>query len=188
MSIDDELNEHLNALQLSGPSVTKEVREGERLVREVRETCVQIARALWDRRVPVLPIMVRSPQPSSRLVHFFKGPDSNPLVKAADGWEIIPCFCIDTTGKIWQTGTGEDEWVAADIAWWEDEFSRVMNTEPFVYISGNYLTRKIDDDGDSWIEMQRMTFNNQGHRDLEPLPVREALLKGAAELIAKHAA
>ncbi|WP_427007181.1 hypothetical protein [Pseudarthrobacter sp. H2] len=189
MSIDDELNQHLSVLTQSDTGQRRQELEGERLIRAMRETCVEIARVLWDRRIPVKPIMVRSPQPSSRLVHFFKGDESNPLIKAADGWEIISHFCIDTSGKIWQTAKGDDEWEPADIAWWERQFSRTdIRTEAFVYISGNYLTKMIDDEGNPWIEMRRTTYNAQGHAGSEALPVRDLLLKGTAECIAHHSA
>lgn len=187
MAIDDELDAYIDELSSDHDDEMDEP-IGVGLVREIQDTCREIAKALWERHIPPSQLMDRAPKPASRVMHFFKGEVSNPLVRVVDGWMIGSGIAIDTSGGIWQT-KGDDPalvWEPADIEWWARTFSQDDEmSDPMVYVSGNYFYRRTDENGEPWIEMSRKVFPD-GQMSLESLPVREALLRGAAELIAQH--
>lgn len=191
MSIDDELNERLEALPIEVPLRTRREMEAARLVGEVRQLFKDIADALLARRIPTETILMRSPVPSSKLKHYFLGDQSNPLVPGAEGWTIIRNWMIDTYGELWtpnrQLGY-EGEWRKVDLTWWQNQFSREEwhGIRPFLHQSGHQINLLEEAGAPS-----RLTLYSSGYtmrsRYFEG-ELRDGLLQATAELIADHSA
>ncbi|WP_426990797.1 hypothetical protein [Pseudarthrobacter sp. Y6] len=101
MGIEDELNEKMgdDANVDSGAEAYPDVVAA---VDEIRLLCLELAKLLLERGVPTEPFEVLSAQPTSRLQYFFKGPASNPMVRAADGWVLASKWGIDVFGQLWE--------------------------------------------------------------------------------------
>lgn len=188
MGIEDELNERLGSLPAGSGLKTRRQIEGERLVREVRQLFKDIADALLARAIAREPILMRSPVPTSRIKHFLLGADSNPLVPAGEGWEIIANWKIDTYGALWVPNGAqgcEGEWKRVDLSWWQEQFTKEWrHGRPFVHQAGHQLYLREEDDGACWLELYR-TRSTTGEPDRRD-EVREGLLQATAAYIAAH--
>lgn len=188
MGIDDELNERLGSLPADRGLRTRRQIEGERIVREVRQLFKDIADALLARAIPRETILMRSPVPASKVKHFFLGADSNPLVPAGEGWEIITNWKIDTYGALWlpnrQTGN-EGEWRKADMSFWQEQFTKEWrHGTPFIDQAGHQLYLKEEPNGTCWLQLYRSQCTTGEPDRLDE--VREGLLQATAAYIAAH--
>lgn len=192
VSIEDELNGYLDSIrEPSGIQASERELLAKRLLEDLLKTCQEISTALLARRVPPVDLYVRSDKPASRLTHFFKGDDSNPLQQVAQGWQVMGDFVIDTLGGLRARDQYVDDKLLVESVdlkdWYRQLAIRDWGKWPISWsCEVGFIHVDSDEDGDTWLASTPTVYGPDSRMYHEREPIRTALIKATARRIAEH--